>query len=1017
MMSRGKNYLQNKSFKSVLNFRSMALAVVALSACASVQGCSRDDSIGQGYLVTCGGRCIHEEVVAKEDCKGDDSVWIEQVTDDMGGDSNGGSAGSAPEGSKKAGRCLIQGKAQCEAVAKLPAYAGKDIHWLDLDFQMLDLGGGQYVRFIAKEDYDPQNEPSVRKNMEGDYVCGTYDEVTSGLLDEIVGEDGKKTYKFNREKVSEHTCTKERIDKMKASFEGRSCPSTSNRCGYVDLLRNDNNAFSDEPVGFCSKCDVQQVMCGAKCVDLQNDPKHCGSCGNDCGNGLFCNQGQCISRLECDAPKKLCTNSDGRFECINPVSDETCGATCEDNSGVKCDIGKKCVNKGNGRYECSCSSEIIVDGVCIDPSVHETCGATKENALGAECADNEKCVKDENEVGGYKCLCQSGIVITEKYKDQNSKEYTKRICVEPDSSEYCGATKDNPRGTPCYGNTHCEVYTSDTSGGDKGAAYRCVCDASWELPCYDDKNQLTCLDIINDPRFCGLDAKNCVQFLQSTTKQQCDAEQDCVDGACVCKNGNAMCQGKCVNGNLNMYYCGAKGLCNSDNPESDNYRGVACEKNARCKNGKCICIDGGEKCADGRCPNPASSKTCGTKGKCEGEAGAGEDCTLTGRVCVEVASSIYTCACPQYDDGVERVFCDGKCIDPAHSGSNCGARGLCNSDRGINYRGENCFKDNKVCSYDESTRRYSCVSACPAGLVNCNGDCVSANYYHINKNCSDCDAAHCYTGSADQPFDYRKCRVVDETGKEIVVDNGGVSKHANEMNSPKYCNGCQTKPYREDMAAEEAMECPSFMYCSPYAGTNGNSRCGCRDGDKKCTYEANELPEGAEYLTLCVNFTALHMVGCKACAEGWGNCDGDWTNGCETNLVDSLGHCGQCGNDCEASVAHAFGKSCDNGVCNYVGCLDNYGDCNADRRDGCETGALKTDVNHCGSCTNVCKYGNCEDGTCCWSEQKNVGITGVCCSGFKKWHYKPSSTCWGSDEYRCAESIPSSFSWCWSEVN
>ena len=90
-MSRGKNYLQNKSFKSVLNFRSMALAVVALSACASVQGCSRDDSIGdsgngQGYLVTCGGRCIHEEVVAKEDCKVDDSVWIEQVTDDMGGD-------------------------------------------------------------------------------------------------------------------------------------------------------------------------------------------------------------------------------------------------------------------------------------------------------------------------------------------------------------------------------------------------------------------------------------------------------------------------------------------------------------------------------------------------------------------------------------------------------------------------------------------------------------------------------------------------------------------------------------------------------------------------------------------------------------------------------------------------------------------------------------------------------------------------------------------------------------------
>ena len=142
---------------------------------------------------------------------------------------------------------------------------------------MLDLGGGQYVRFIAKEDYDPQNEPSVRKNMEGDYVCGTYDDVTSGLLDVIVGEDGKKTYTFNRAKVSEHTCTKERISKMKASFQGRSCPVVSNKCGYVDLLRNDNNAFVDEPIGFCSKCDVQQVMCDAKCVDLRNNAQHCGS--------------------------------------------------------------------------------------------------------------------------------------------------------------------------------------------------------------------------------------------------------------------------------------------------------------------------------------------------------------------------------------------------------------------------------------------------------------------------------------------------------------------------------------------------------------------------------------------------------------------------------------------------------------------------------------------------------------------------------------------------------------------
>ena len=90
MMSRDKNYLQTKSPKLVFSFRSVALAVVALSACASVQGCYWDDSIvkefigDQGYLVTCRGRCIHEDIVAKEDCKGDYYVWVEEVKDDKG---------------------------------------------------------------------------------------------------------------------------------------------------------------------------------------------------------------------------------------------------------------------------------------------------------------------------------------------------------------------------------------------------------------------------------------------------------------------------------------------------------------------------------------------------------------------------------------------------------------------------------------------------------------------------------------------------------------------------------------------------------------------------------------------------------------------------------------------------------------------------------------------------------------------------------------------------------------------
>ena len=996
MMSRGKNYLQNKSFKSVLNFRLVALVVVALSACASVQGCSRDDSIGdsgsgQGYLVTCGGRCIHEDVVAKEDCKGDDSVWIEQVTDDMGGDSNGGNAGSAPDGSKKAGRCLIQGKAQCEAVAKLPAYAGKDIHWLDLDFQMFDLGGGQYVRFIAKEDYDPQNEPSVRKNMEGDYVCGTYDEVTSGLLDEIVGEDGKKTYKFNREKVSEYTCTKERIDKMKASFDGRSCPSTSNRCGYVDLLRNDNNAFVDEPIGFCSKCDVQQVMCDAKCVDLQNNAQHCGRCENKCQNGEYCNQGECVSAIKCEAPGKLCTNKEGIIVCVNPSSDETCGATCEENSGAKCDNGKKCIDKGNGVYECGCPFGIELKGYCIDPSKKETCGAkngTKEEMEGTYCSAIEDCQFDfDSET--YRCVCTTGIIATEKNGDKSVQ-----ICVDPSLDKYCGATITNPQGTTCNSEQHC-VKQADNS-------YRCECKNKWMLQCIDEAqpNLVHCLDPSSD-EYCGM--SQCPADLNAMIKV-CGNDQKCESGVCRCQDGLVLCgeQGamSCIDPKIDRNYCGARGLCNSSTMTSDNYAGEECGEYEKCVDGACRCIGGYLKC-DGKCVSTRSDMSCGDTEFC----GELVNCEESSRVC---NSTTYKCECPK-----NYVECNGDCINPMVSGTHCGARGRCNDDseESNHFKGYNCADKGEVCKVDTGSVGAKCTSNCPDGFVNCKGECVDQAEYHLNETCTGCHADYCYTGRVDEngkpiDFNYRLCKSVDTNG----VDN--------KKNSSRFCNGCNVVPYRDDLGENEATSCPASMYCT---GKSGSYRCDCKPGTTLC-----KIPvEGSSDLqSACI--PSDHLKECSVddngnmeltCEDGWKDCNGDPTDGCETNLNTSVEHCGDCKNNCFETTKGAFGQTCNEGKCDYALCLSGYGDCNEERSDGCETDKLKTDVNNCGRCNNVCQSGNCEDATCCWNKQKNVGITGVCCSGFKKWHYKPSSTCWGSDEYRCAESKPSSFSWCWSEVN
>ena len=993
MMSRGKNYLQNKSFKSVLNFRSMALAVVALSACASVQGCSRDDSIGdsgngQGYLVTCGGRCIHEDVVAKEDCKGDDSVWIEQVTDDMDVGSNGGSAGSAPDGSKNAGRCLIQGKAQCEAVAKLPAYAGKDIHWLDLDFQMLDLGGGQYVRFIAKEDYDPQNEPSVRKNMEGDYVCGTYDEVTSGLLDEIVGEDGKKTYKFNREKVSEYTCTKERIDKMKASFQGRSCPVVSNKCGYVDLLRNDNNAFVDEPIGFCSKCDVQQVMCGAKCVDLQNNAQHCGRCENKCQNGEYCNQGECASGLACDAPKILCTNKDGRIVCINPSSDETCGATCEENSGAKCDNGKKCIDKGNGVYVCGCPSEIELNGYCIDPGARETCGAkkgTEDEMEGTYCSALEDCQFDfDSET--YRCVCTTGIIATET-NDGKSVQ----ICVDPSLDKYCGATATNPQGTTCNSEQHC-VKQADNS-------YGCECKDKWMLQCNDEAqpNLVRCLDPSSD-EYCGM--SQCPADLNAMIKV-CGNDQKCESGVCRCQDGLVLCgeQGakSCIDPKTDRKYCGARGLCNSSTMTSDNYAGMKCGEHEKCVDGECRCAAGYLKC-NGKCISVTSDTSCGKTESCDKLV----NCQERGRVCIN-----YECKCSK-----DYVECNGECINPNVSGTHCGARGDCNNDseESLDYKGDNCAKKNEVCKIiDNGVGEAKCASSCPEGLINCNGECVDQAEYHLNKSCTGCHADYCYTGSVDEKgkpidFNYRLCKSVDTNG----VDN--------EKNSSRFCNGCNVVPYRDDLGENDATSCPPSMYCT---GESGLYRCDCKPGTTLC-----KIPvEGSSDLkSACI--PSDHLKECSVddngnmeltCEDGWKDCNGDPTDGCETNLNTSVEHCGDCKNNCFETTKGAFGQTCNEGKCDYALCLSGYGDCNDDRTDGCEVDVL-SNKEHCGACNKKCEGEYCNNSICYYGDgAENIPSSAECVEGTKKYYYQYDiwKACFGNNRFGCFKNK----SVCWSEVN
>jgi hypothetical protein len=109
----------------------------------------------------------------------------------------------------------------------------------------------------------------------------------------------------------------------------------------------------------------------------------------------------------------------------------------------------------------------------------------------------------------------------------------------------------------------------------------------------------------------------------------------------------------------------------------------------------------------------------------------------------------------------------------------------------------------------------------------------------------------------------------------------------------------------------------------------------------------------------------------KTCTGSYADCNGTNTDGCETDTSSSQTHCGACTGstvNCDTVFAHSGGQ-CVNSACvlKPSSCATDYANCNGQSSDGCESN-LKTDVNHCGTCPVVCSTtGTTTAGTACTS--------------------------------------------------
>jgi hypothetical protein len=103
----------------------------------------------------------------------------------------------------------------------------------------------------------------------------------------------------------------------------------------------------------------------------------------------------------------------------------------------------------------------------------------------------------------------------------------------------------------------------------------------------------------------------------------------------------------------------------------------------------------------------------------------------------------------------------------------------------------------------------------------------------------------------------------------------------------------------------------------------------CREGDSRAAGDGCNT-------CLCIDGSwSCSMRACEpvVCAEGFGDCDGDPANGCETNLASDVQNCGACLNYCVHVGAYS---RCNAGACELDRCDPPYADCNGQPDDGCE---------------------------------------------------------------------------------
>jgi hypothetical protein len=367
-------------------------------------------------------------------------------------------------------------------------------------------------------------------------------------------------------------------------------------------------------------------------------------------------------------------------------------------------------------------------------------------------------------------------------------------------------------------------------------------------------------------------------------------------------------------------------------------------------------------------PTDTGPTACTSNTDCAGQAGGPVCDTASGR-CVPCTAADDRCPTGQYCDATALTCVMGCRNDEACTGAPSADGGVAPARR-CDPATRACVEcvTNTHCPPGNLCVGSVCVTGCtserpcPAGQSCCAGACVDpiSNVAH----CGACDN-RCRADNATAACQNGLCAVGQCVAPFADCDRlPGNGCEANTLSDTMHCGACNAAcPARPNAQPRCAAGTCGFTCNAGFADCDGNADNGCEV----------ELARDTAHCGACAaacnppNGVAACTAGrctVASCAQGFGDCDGNPTNGCEVDTRTSVSHCGACAAAC-AGAPNAV-PACLGGRC-VTSCVTGYQDCNADDTDGCEVDQ-RTSAQHCGGCGRACAPANatgmCTAGRC-----------------------------------------------------